>query len=65
MAVAAASAIVGADQDASVRGMGKVESIYDPLAPLAPSHLLTALEGTLQGHRTGTHLMETKRQVRE
>jgi len=39
VAVAAASAIVGAAQDASVRRMRKVESIYDSLALLAPSHL--------------------------
>lgn len=37
--MAAASALVGVARDASVRRMGKVESIYDPLAPLAPSHL--------------------------
>lgn len=35
------------------------------LLPPTSTFLLTAPEGTLQGHKTGTHLMETKRQVRE
>lgn len=56
--------MLGGAQEASVSRMGKAESTYNPLASLPPTSrlLLTSQEGTLcRGHKTGIHLMKTKK----